>query len=425
MTGAREITMETKRIEWMNRACAVALAIALAACGGGSAEHAGEEKQDEVASSKGPHGGRMLEDGDFAIELAIFERGVPPEFRAWAYQGGEPIPPAEVQLEVELRRFGNRLDRIGFAPAGEFLRGDATVEEPHSFDATVRAKRRGGEHRFTYSSYEGRVTIDAAAAKESGVAVEVAGPAQIKETLQLYGRIEPDGDRTAHVTPRFPGIVVDARKRLGDAVAKDEVVAIVESNESLRPYEVRSRIAGTIIEKHAAPGEFAGTDAPLYVVSDLGRVWADLQVHRSDAERLRVGQRAWVDAGDGGEPIEARVDYVSPLGSFDSQTTLARLVVDNASGRWRPGLFVSARVEVETVQAPVAVRTSALQRVRDWDVVFLADGDSYEAQPVELGLGDGTWTEIRAGLSAGQPYAATGSFILKADVGKSGASHDH
>jgi cobalt-zinc-cadmium efflux system membrane fusion protein len=367
----------------------------------------------------------MLEDGDFAIELAIFERGVPPEFRAWAYQGGEPIPLAEVQLEVELRRFANRTDRIGFAPAGAFLRGDATVEEPHSFEATVRAIRGGREHRFAYSSYEGRVTVDAAAAKEAGIAIEVAGPAQIAETLLLYGRIESDGDRTAHVTPRFPGIVVEARKRLGDAIAKDEVVAIVESNESLRPYEVRARIAGTVIEKHAVAGEFAATDAPLYVVSDLGRVWADLQVHRSDAERLRVGQRAVLDAGDGGEAAEARVEYVSPLGSSDSQTALARLVVDNASGRWRPGLFVAARVEVETVQAKVAVRTSALQRVRDWDVVFLADGDSYEAQPVELGLGDGTWTEIRAGLTAGQSYAATGSFVLKADVGKSGASHDH
>ena len=415
------------RSDWMKQFGAFALAIALAACGGGANEHTAEGQHGESNAEfeRGPHRGRMLRDGDFAVELAIFERGVPPEFRAWVSQDGEPVPPAEVQLEVELRRFGDRRDVIRFAPAGDFLRGDATVTEPHSFDVTVRAALGGAKHHSTYSSYEGRVTVDAAAAKEAGVAVEVAVPAQIRETLLLYGRIEPDGDRTAHITPRFPGIVVDARKRLGDAVAKDEVVAIVESNESLRPYELRSRIAGTIIEKHAAPGEFAATDAPLYVVSDLGRVWADLQVHRRDAERLRVGQRAWIDAGDGGEPIEARVDYVSPLASFDSQTTLARLVVDNASGRWRPGLFVSARVEVETVAAPVAVRTSALQRVRDWDVVFLADGDSYEAQPVELGLGDGTWTEIRAGLSAGQPYAAAGSFILKADVGKSGASHDH
>lgn len=269
------------------------------------------------------------------------------------------------------------------------------------------------------------VTIDAAAAKESGITVEVAGPAQISKTLLLYGRIEPDGDRTAHVTPRFAGVVVDARKRLGDAVAKDEVVAIVDSNESLRPYDVRSRIAGTVIEKNAVAGEYAATDAPLYVVSDLSRVWADLQVPPRDAAMLRAGQRAFLDAGDGDPLAEARVGYVSPLGSFDSQTTLARLVVDNADGRWRPGLFVSARVETETVQAPVAVRTSALQRLDDGDVVFLADGDNYRAQPVELGLGDPNWTQIRAGVTAGQSYVASGSFVLKADVGKSGAGHDH
>ncbi len=417
--------MQGNRSEWMRCFGVVALAIALAACGGGAAEHAGEGEHGDAEVAKGPNGGRLLVDGDFAIELAIFERGVPPEYRAWASRDGVPIAPADVDLDVELRRFGNRIDRIGFAPAGAFLRGNATVEEPHSFDVTVRATHDGKAHRFTFESYEGRVTIDSAAAKDAGIALEVAGPAQIAETLLLYGRIVPDGDRTAHVTPRFPGIVVEARKRLGDVVAKDEVVAIVESNESLRPYEVRSRVAGTVIEKNAVAGEFAATDAPLYVVSDLGRVWADLQVHRRDAARLHVGQRASIDAGDGSEPVEARVDYVSPLGSFDSQSSLARVVVDNASGRWRPGLFVSARVTVETVQAPVAIRTSALQQMRDWDVVFLADGDRYEAQPVELGLGDATWTEIRAGLTAGQPYVATGSFILKADVGKSGASHDH
>lgn len=315
----------------------------------------------------------------------------------------------QAKRHERLRRFGAVALAIALAACG----GDVD-EHAH-----------GDDHHEGETQTHGRVTIAAAAAKESGITVEVAGPAQISKTLLLYGRIEPDGDRTAHVTPRFAGVVVDARKRLGDAVAKDEVVAIVDSNESLRPYEVRSRIAGTVIQKNAVAGEFAATDAPLYVVSDLSHVWADLQVPPRDAALLRAGQRAFLDAGDGSPPAEARVGYVSPLGSFDSQTTLARLVVDNTDGRWRPGLFVSARVEVETVQAPVAVRTSALQRLRDGDVVFLADGGDYQAQPVELGLGDATWTQIRAGVTAGQSYVATGSFVLKADVGKSGASHDH
>jgi cobalt-zinc-cadmium efflux system membrane fusion protein len=107
--------------------CATLLAIM--ACGGGGAaggEH-GDAEHDEgdVEFKKGPHGGRLLEEGDFTIELAIFETGIPPEFRAWASEGGQPVAPEQVSLEVELSRFGGRTQKISFAPAGDFLRGDA------------------------------------------------------------------------------------------------------------------------------------------------------------------------------------------------------------------------------------------------------------------------------------------------------------
>jgi cobalt-zinc-cadmium efflux system membrane fusion protein len=88
-------------------------------------------------------------------------------------------------------------------------------------------------------------------------------------------------------------------------------------------------------------------------------------------------------------------------------------------------MFVTASVEVGASEAPVAVRLGALQRVRDWDAVFVADGNVFEAWPVEIGRRDATHVEIVAGLAPGQAYAAEGSFILKAEAGKSGASHDH
>lgn len=415
--------MRTRAIDGTRLGVVLLLALLLGGCGGDAATS--EEHGEEAEVEKGPNGGRLLADGEFALELAIFERGVPPEFRAWATDDGKAVPPGEVDLTVELRRFGGRVDRVGFAPAGEFLRGDRTIEEPHSFDVSIVARRGGAEHRFAYTSYEGRVEVAADAARASGIAVAVAGPAKIREDLVLHGRVEPDGDRTAHVTPRFPGIAIEARKKLGDAVAKDEIVAMVESNESLRAYEVRSRIAGTAIAKAIVPGEFVASDAAIYVVSDLSRVWVDLQVHRRDFERLRAGQRVVVEDGEGGRPIEATLGYLSPLGAADSQALLARAVVENAAGRLRPGLFVTARVTVAEVEAPVAVRTSALQQLRDWDVVFRAAGDLFEAQPIELGASDAEWTEVSSGLAAGDAYAATGSFVLKADVGKAGASHDH
>ena len=92
---------------------------------------------------------------------------------------------------------------------------------------------------------------------------------------------------------------------------------------------------------------------------------------------------------------------------------------------WRPGLFVTAEVEVGAEQVPVAVAVDALQRLRDWDVVFIAAGDVFEAQPLEIGRSDAALVEVVSGLSAGQSYVAAGSFVLKAEAGKSGATHDH
>ena len=167
-------------------------------------------------------------------------------------EAGEPVQPEEVSLEVELGRFGGRTQRIGFVPAGDSLRGDDEVYEPHSFGVKVRAQRDGKTHEFAYESYEGRVQGRTARRSERvrHRSRPAAGSASIRSEIELFGRVEPDGDRTAHVTPRFPGVATDVRKRLGDAVAKGEVLAVIESNESLRPYEVRSRIAGTSDPEH-------------------------------------------------------------------------------------------------------------------------------------------------------------------------------
>jgi cobalt-zinc-cadmium efflux system membrane fusion protein len=386
----------------------------------GDGEHAGEAE-----GARGPHGGRLLTDGSFTLEVTIFERGVPPQFRVYLYDGDQPLPPTAATVAIELRRLGGRLERFTFRPQDDFLVGDGVVEEPHSFDVTVTARHGGAESRWTYASYEGRVELSPAAAQQSGITVETAGPATLRRTLRVTGRIAPNEDRMAHVVPRYPGVVKETRKRLGDTVARGEVLAVVQSNESLQPYPVTSLIDGTVIMKHVTPGEFAGAGEDIYVVADLSTVWVDLNIYRQDFEALRVGQRVQLDAGEGVPPADGAVAYISPFGAENTQTMLARVVLPNPGGQWRPGLFVSGAVLLEEVTVPLAVRATALQRLRDWDVVFVRDGDLFEAQPVEAGRRDDTWVEVRGGLAAGQEYAATNSFILKADVGKSGASHDH
>lgn len=385
--------------------------------------HGGDDHADDV--ERGPHGGRLLRDGDFVAEIAIYERGVPPEMHVYLSERGVPVPLDDVDLDVELRRLGGRRDVLSFAPAAGFLRSRETVEEPHSFDVSVEATQAGRTHRWRYPSYEGRIQLGEPSVRQANIEVEAAGPAIVRRTLRLTGRIQPNEDRLAHLIPRFPGIVREVYKRLGDSVEKGEVLAVVQSNESLERYELRSQISGTVIKKHVTPGEFVSEKDDVYVVADLGSVWVDLNVYRQDFPLLRVGQTVVLDAGEGIEPAEGTIDYISPFGAPSTQTMLARVELPNREGAWRPGLFVTAEVVVDEVEVPVAVRTAALQTLRIGPSVFVRIGDLFEARPIDVGRRDATWTEVRSGLEAGDRYASANSFVLKAELGKAGATHDH
>lgn len=405
----------------------LALALATAACGAGqqAGPTDGHGPADAEEAARGPHGGRWLEDGSFALELALSEAEVPAELRAWVFAGGEPRDPGDVALEVVLRRLGGRVERIAFAPRGDYLAGVRGVAEPHSFDVEVVAREAGGEHRFAYASYEDRVVLGAEQRASAGIEIAEAGPAEIREHIALNGRIAPNEDVLAHVAARFPGVVRSVHKRLGDPVAPGDLLAVIESNASLHPYELRAQLAGTVIAKEITPGELVASDRAAFVIADLSTVWVDLDVYRPDFGRLRVGQPVRVAAGDGTEPAETVLAYLSPIGAPSTQTLLARAVLPNPDRSWRPGLFVTADVETSLGRAEVTVAAAALQRLREREVVFVAEGDVLEAQPVRLGRRDGGRVEVLEGLAPGQRYVAQGSFIVKAEAGKSGASHDH
>jgi len=380
----------------------------------------------EDVFESGPHGGRLLRSGDFGAEVTIFEKGVPPQFRVYFYDHGVLIPPSDVDLTIVLDRLGDRQNEFTFRPEREFLRSQEVVEEPHSFDVSVTARRAGQSHNWEYSSHEGRIELGPEAVRAAKIDVEVAGPGTIRTTLALNGKITPNEDRMAHIIPRFPGIVKEVRKRLGDRVEKGEVLAVVQSNESLESYAVHSQIAGTVIKKHVTPGEFVAKGEDVYVIADLSTVWVDLDVYRQDFGLLEVDQPVTIDVGEGVAPAIGAISYISPFGAANTQTMLARVELPNPTGEWRPGLFVTAEVIVDEAEVPVAVRRSGIQRFRDWDVVFgYYDGEVFEVRPLDLGRRDDEWIEVLSGIEAGRPYAAGNSYIVKAELGKAGATHDH
>ena len=208
---------------------AVALAALILGTGGRS-----PEASEEAAATypRGPHGGRLLSDDGLQVEVTIYETGVPPVFKVYPLDpAGQPLPPAEVTLRIELHRLGGRIDRFAFAPEADYLLGAGVVEEPHSFDVKVFAEYKGRRHEWSYSQVEGKVMLGADQLRTAGIVIETAGPRTIVTSFELPGQIKADDTRMAHVVPGLQGIVVQVMKKAGDTVRRGEVIAVLSSRE--------------------------------------------------------------------------------------------------------------------------------------------------------------------------------------------------
>jgi membrane fusion protein, heavy metal efflux system len=259
--------------------------------------------------------------------------------------------------------------------------------------------------------------------------IEEATPATIKTMVAVYGKVVANEEALARVAARFPGIVKTVKKRLGDNVERGEVLAQIESNESLKTYDVTSEIRGTVIQKDVTLGELVKDDKTIFTIANLETVWIDLSIFRRDFGSLAVGSPVEFHTGEGHvagqKHIHATVSYISPFGSEGSQTMLARCVVPNPEGLLRPGLYVDGEVVTGEVAAAVTARNGALQELEGKTVVFVAEGDAFAARMVRVGVRDTERSEITSGIEVGERYVADNSFVIKAELGKSEAEHEH
>ncbi|MEO5812530.1 MAG: efflux RND transporter periplasmic adaptor subunit [Rhodanobacter sp.] len=401
------------------------LLLSLTACGNRTSEQTSAATHESAAADfeRGPHNGRLLRDGAFAVEVTVYETGVPPQFRLYAYQNDKPLPPQAVQPSVEVTRLDGEVNHFAFRAEKDALIATSSVVEPHSFDVKVSATHASKTHHWTYASYEGRVVIPTATATASGIEVAKAGPATIRDTLPLMGQVAIDRSRFAQVRARFPGIVRSVPVNLGDRVKRGQTLATVEGNESMRSYPVTSPLDGVVLARNTHAGDVAG-DTPLFEIADLSSVWVELHAVGSAADRLRPGQGVLVRSATGGQGVQTTLDALVPV-SNAGLSVVARARLANPDAAWRPGMPVVGEVTVAERSVPLAVAISGLQRFRDFTVVFAKVGETYEVRMLELGARDGQSVEVLDGLKPDTTYVTEQSFLIRADIEKSGASHDH
>lgn len=291
---------------------------------------------------------------------------------------------------------------------GKEPKGDAEAEEGHE-----------GEEEGSH------VELTQEQIKAAGIEILTAGPSAVRETLPLYGVIAPNAERVREVSARFPGPIRSVASKIGDEVRQGQLLATVESDESLESYAILAPLAGVITARNANPGEQSGNRA-LFTVADLSTVWVELSLFPRDLAKVRVGQKVQVKSVDAGLSAQGELVYVAPFGSNANQTLTGRVLLDNAKRTWAPGLYVSALVTLAEQPADLAVRNSALQQLEEKTVVFVeAKEGEFEPRPVRVGRSDGEFSEVLEGLKAGERYVAANSFVLKSQLGAGSAEHGH
>jgi len=206
---------------------------------------------------------------------------------------------------------------------------------------------------------------------------------------------------------------------------KLRAVGAGSSSGGLNRYEVRAPFDGVVVEKHLSLGESVKEDANIFMVSDLSTVWAEIIVTPKDMNTIKVGEKAVVKATAFDSSATGKISYVGSLLGEQTRTAKAHIVLQNPSNTWRPGLFVNVEVISEQADVPVAISSDAIQIIDGKNIVFVQIPGGFMAQEVTLGRTDGKQVEIKEGMKAGTPYAASGSFAIKAELGKGSAEHAH
>src|SRR5262245_45790193 len=357
-----------------------------------------------------------------------------------------------------------------------------------------------------HEQHEEGIKLSAEQIEAAGIKVTGTASGVIARRLAVPGTIVPNGDRIARVSVRLLGTVAELRKRLGDRVERNEVVAVIESREvadakpeylsarythdlqeilterakrladskamsendylrartafddarvkqaaarqklfalglteqqiaalqdqsagTLQQQELRSPISGLVAERRVDLGALVGREgqeSELFVIVDLSDVWVELAVAPAELPRLTQGQDVAIRARADGDAVSAHVTFISPL--LDKETRLARVVavLPNPNDTWKPGEFVTAEIRFAPLPVAIAVPKTALQSIKGARVVFVRTDEGFRVRTVLTGREDDRSVEITSGLTLGEQIAASNTFTLKAELGKSEAAHE-
>jgi cobalt-zinc-cadmium efflux system membrane fusion protein len=178
-------------------------------------------------------------------------------------------------------------------------------------------------------------------------------------------------------------------------------------------FALNSPIDGIVVERNATIGATVGTDASVFKIIDISRVWIDANVFEKDLPRVRNGQQVRVTTtAFPGTTFSGRVIFINSVVDPDSRTVKVRTEVPNPEGRLKPDMFANVEIITDVNSAAISVLQSAVLDDGGKSVVFVAEGNAYKPRQVQVGIKNGDRVEIVDGLKSGDRVVVKGNYLL-------------
>lgn len=191
----------------------------------------------------------------------------------------------------------------------------------------------------------------------------------------------------------------------------------------LRQYIVRAPLKGVVTARNVTLGQMLGTDREIFTIADLSTVWVEIALAPTDLPFARIGQEVGVSGG--ALKANGNVVVLSPVIDLDTRAAKAVVELDNADGRWRLGDFVSAELLTGKIEVGLMVPREAIQTIKGNRAVFVSHDKGFQMKPIATGREDSRNVEVLSGVEFGEAVAISNTFVLKAELGKAEAEHEH
>lgn len=198
------------------------------------------------------------------------------------------------------------------------------------------------------------------------------------------------------------------------------------SNSIPREITLYSPTTGIVRERKAVEGRYFKAGENLFSLSDLSRVWVEIDVYEQDSSLIKHGQKLSLNfSALPGKIVESEIDFVSPVLDTKTRTLKVRATIDNLSGELKPGMVADVTLVLEHPKKTLVVPRTAIIDTGKRKVAWIKRGENmYQAFSVQTGFESQGYTEVLNGLSEGDLVVIEGNFLLDAQAQLFGGYED-